>query len=85
METYQAEQLDVFLNQSAKMSNKNCDAEETDVSSASKVDNRSPPSFDNKDTQTEIVMSNKRDTNLITSGQRLEMTGLSKCIIKPQK
>ena len=30
-------------------------------------------------------MAKKRDTNLITSGQLLEITGLSKAIIKPQK
>ena len=81
IETDQAQQLDTVLNQSAKALNKNCDTEETDASTTSRWDNRSPSPFDSK---AKITMAEKRDTNLITSGQHLEMTGTSKSIIEPQ-
>ena len=85
METDQAEQLDAFFNQSAKMLNKNHDNEETDTSTTSKEDSGSPPPFDSKDTQKGIVMAEKRDTNSITSKQQLEMTGPDKSNVEPQK
>ena len=66
------------------MLEKNCHTEETDASTTSKKDSRFLSSFDNKDTQIEIVMAEKRDNSLITSGQQLEMTGMSKSIIEPQ-
>ena len=78
METDQAEQVDVLLNQSIKVLNKNHDTEETDASTTLKWDNRSPlPSpFDSKEIQKEIVMAKKRDTNSITFGQQLKSQGL---------
>ena len=75
METDQAEQLDALLNQSTKVLNKNHDTEETDASLTSKQVNRSPSAFDNKDTQTEIIMAEKRDPDSISSRQQKEITG----------
>ena len=45
-------------------------------------DNRSPSPFNNKDTKTEIVMAEERDTSLAILGQQSEM--ISKSIIEPQ-
>ena len=84
METGQVEQLDVCLNQSAKVLIKNCDTEETNMSTTSKQDNRSPSPFDSKDTQAEIVMA-KKENNSITFGQQLENTGGSKSIVNHRK
>ena len=67
MESDQAEQLDALINKSAKVLNKNCETEETDVSTTSKRDNMSLSPFGNKDTQREIVMAQKRDTSSSTS------------------
>ena len=85
METDQVEQIDVLLIQSTKLINKTCDTEETDASTTMKRDNRFLSSFDNKDTQTEIVMVENRNTSSIISGQQLEMTWMNKSIIEPQK
>ena len=74
METDQTEQLDALLNQSAK-SVKNHNTEEMDASTTSQQHNRSPSPFDSKETQVEIVMVEKRDTNLIACKQQLEFTG----------
>ena len=41
--------------------------------------------FDNKETQIEIIMAEKRDTDSISSRQQPEMTGVSKPITVPQK
>ena len=46
METNQAEQLNAFLNQSAKVLNKNKEAEETDASTILKRNKRSPSPLD---------------------------------------
>ena len=48
METDHTEQLAVLLSQSAKVLNKNWDTEETNASTTSKQENRSPSPFDNK-------------------------------------
>ena len=85
METDQAEQLLALLSQSANVLNVNGDTEEMDASTTSKQDNRSLSPFDSKDTQTEIIMAKKKDTNLITCRQQLEITKVSKSIVKPQK
>ena len=61
METDQAEQLHVLLNQSAKVLNKNHDNEETDTPTTPKWDNRSPTPIDYKDNHMEIVMAEKSD------------------------
>ena len=68
METDLAEWLDVLLNQSTKVLNKNCYTEETDTSTTLKRDNRSLSPVENQDTQTEIVMVEIRDTSLTISG-----------------
>ena len=65
------------------MINKNHDTEETDASTTSKQGNRSLSPFDSKQTQKEIIMASKKDTSLITSGQQLGMTWVSKYIVKP--
>ena len=67
------------------MLSKNHDTEETDASTTLERDNSSHHVFDNKDTQTEIVMAIIKDTSLNTSGQQWYMTGMNKSIIKPQK
>ena len=54
METDQVEQLHTFVSQSAKALNKHQDTGEKDASITSKWENRSPFSFDNQDTQTEV-------------------------------
>ena len=69
MEIDQSGQLDALLNQYVTVLNKNCDTEETNSSTTSKQDNRYPFPSDSKDTQTEIIMAQKRDTNLIPSEQ----------------
>ena len=81
METDQTEQLDVFLNQSTKVLNEECDTEDMDTSTTSKQDIRSPSHFDSKNTQAEIIIAEKRDINLVTSRQQLGMTGESKFIV----
>ena len=85
METDQEKQLDALLHQSAKILNKNHENEETDASTTSKRDNRSPSPFDNQDIKTGIVMAEKRDTSLTILVQLLERSGASKSIIEPQK
>ena len=72
METDQAEWLDTLLNQSAKVLNKNCNTEETDISITGQ---QVPLLFENKDNQTEIIMTKKRDIDLDSSKQQPEMTG----------
>ena len=67
------------------MLNKNCDTEKADAFTTAKHHKRSPSPFDSRDTQIEIVMAEKRDENSITSRQQLEMTRLSKSIVKLQK
>ena len=59
IETDQAEQLDVLLNQSTKVLNKHHDTDETDASITSKWDRRPLSPYSNKDTQTEIIMAEK--------------------------
>ena len=49
METDQTEQLDTLLDQSAWALNKNQETGETDMSTSSKCDNRSPCPLDNRD------------------------------------
>ena len=52
----------------------------------SKQNSRLPPlPCDNKDTQAEIIMAEKRDTSSISSRQHLEMTMLSMTITALQK
>ena len=85
METDQAECLNVLFNQCVKLLNKNHNTKETDASTNSKRDKRSLSHFDNQDIQRKIVMSEKTDTSLTISGQQLEITGMSKSIIQPQK
>ena len=85
METYQAEQLDVPLSQSAEVLNKNHNTEETDASTSSKRDNRFPSPFDNQDTQMEIIMAEKKILVWLFLGLKLEMNGMNKFIIEPQK
>ena len=41
--------------------------------------------FDNQDTQTDKAMAEKRYTSLTTSWWQLEITGMCKSIIEPQK
>ena len=64
METNQAEQLDAYLAQSTKVLNKVQEAEETDASTISKRNNRSPSTLDRQDTQTAIGMAGKKDEEL---------------------
>ena len=85
METIQVEQLDALINQSVKVLNKNHDTEDTDTSNTLKWYNRSMSPFDSKDTQIEMVMTEKRDTSSVPSGQQLKMIGPSKFITEPQK
>ena len=59
METHEAEQLDVLLNEFMKVLNKNHDTEEIDAFLTSKQYNRSPSPFENKDTQTKIIIVGK--------------------------
>ena len=68
MKTGQAGQLDVLLSQCIKVLNQNCDTEETDVFTTFKRENRCLSPFDNNDTQKEIVMAEKKDNSLTTSG-----------------
>ena len=68
-----------------KVLNKDYDTEEMCASTTSKQDSKSPSPFECEDTRIEILMIEKRDTNLIFSKQQLEMSGLSKSISKPQK
>ena len=56
-----------------------------DASTIIKQDNRLPFPFDSKDTQIEIIMAEKRDTNLISSIQQSEMTKVRKSIVIPPK
>ena len=66
METDEAEKLDAFSNKSTKVLSKNHSTEETDTCTTIKRNNRSPSHFDNQDTQTDIVMAEKRYTSLNT-------------------
>ena len=56
-----AEQLGGLSAQSVKVVIKGQDAEETDTSTTTKRDNRSPSSLDSQDTQAAIVMTGKKD------------------------
>ena len=85
METDQAEQLNVLLNQSTRVLNRNCDTKERDATMTSRWDNGSLPPFKNKDTQSEIVMAEKKDTESTSSKYQLPMTNVCKYIIMPQK
>ena len=85
MKPDQAEQLDVLLSQSMKVVNKNWDTEKTEASMTSKWDNTSPFAFDDRDTQTEIVMADKKDTELVSSKQQLPMPRVNKSIMALQK
>ena len=67
------------------MLDKNHDTEETDASTTYKQDNRSPLPFHSRDTQIDIIMAEERGTNLIASGQQLDMTGAIKSTVKPYK
>ena len=74
METDQAEQLDILLNQSAKVLTGNRDTEETDASTTSKWDSKSSSPFDNQDTWTEIVMAEKIGIDLTSPPNQLLVT-----------
>ena len=63
MEINEAEQLDT-LNQPVKCVNKNQDTEETDALATPKEESRFSSPLDSQDTQTEIVMAGRRDTDL---------------------
>ena len=84
IETDQAEHLDALLNQSVNVLNKNHDTEETDASTTSKQGSRSQSPPDSEDTQMEIIMVEKRDTNLISSKQQSEMINVSKSTVAPK-
>ena len=75
----------MLLNQSADVLNKNEDMEEIDASAISKWDNRSHTPFDNQDTQTEIVMAEKKDNGLTLTTRQLSVTGNKESIIVLQK
>ena len=60
METDQVEQGAALLHESTRVLNKNQGVEETDISTTLKSDNRSPSTMDNRDTQTTIVMNEKK-------------------------
>ena len=49
------------------MFNKNHDTEETHASTTSKWDTGSPSPFNNKDTHTEMIRAEKKDTNSIST------------------
>ena len=81
METDQPEQQDVLLNPSMKVLSKNC---ETEKKQMPLLFQKETPLFNNKDTQTEIVMAEKSDTSSTISGWQSAITGTSKSIIEPQ-
>ena len=56
-----------------------------DTSIPPKWEHRSPLPFDNKETQAEIVMAEKNDTDPNSCWKSLLMTGMNKSIIAPQK
>ena len=68
-----------------KVLNKNSDTWETDASTMSKHDNRSPSAFNNKDTKTEITRAQKKDTNSFSTKHELPMTRVTKSIFVLQK
>ena len=82
METDHAEQLDDLLNQPIKQKSK---AEETDASTMSEKDKRSPSPLDNQDNLTAFVMDAKKDTDVTSEGYKLKSTVGSKSIVAPQK
>ena len=59
------------------MLNYNHLTKERNAPMTSKQDSRSSLPFNNKDTQTEIIMAEKRDTNSISHRQQPEMTGVA--------
>ena len=75
----------MLLNQSADVLNKNEDMEEIDASAISKWDNRPHTPFDNQDTQTEILMAEKKDNELTLTTRKLSVTGNKESIIVLQK
>ena len=56
----QAEQLDVLLNQSVKVLNKNCETEVRDACITSKQENRFHAPFNSKYIQMEIIITEKK-------------------------
>ena len=84
MENDQVEQLDACLFQSLNVLNKNQDTEETNASVTSKWKNRFPSPFDDQDTQTEIVMTEKRHTDLTLETKQTKVTE-KKSIVASQK
>ena len=74
METDQAVQLDVLLNKSSRSLNKSQGAAESDTSTTTKIDNRSPSSLDNSGTHTAIAMTEKKDTDVTSKAYKPKST-----------
>ena len=89
METDQPYQLDALINQSTRALNRNQEPEETDASTMSRRDNRSPSPLDNRDTQTAIIKVKKEgcqsDITITSEAHKPKSTTESESMVSPQK
>ena len=68
-----------------KALDKNQDSEDTNASTTSRWENRCPSCFYNQDTKTEIVMAEKKDTDLTLTTNQPSVARNNKSIVVPQK